>query len=150
MLAAGLVCFALWTVADAPSLQRSARAAPIGARRSAALAVLGPLATVSRALRMDRPVAIADGILGRPAPGQGSSLLATAAPGPRRGPGSGGGPARLSGAPGEAAGGAAHGSGEGPGDSLPAASSGASGRAGPGASRSAASPGGASYPGGSS
>ena len=43
-----VVCLALWTVLAAPSLERGADAGPVGARRTAALALLRPLAALSR------------------------------------------------------------------------------------------------------
>lgn len=43
-----LVCLALWLLLAAPRLERSASASPEGARRTAALAILEPLAWVSR------------------------------------------------------------------------------------------------------
>ena len=45
-----LVGLLLWTVLFAPTLQRNAQASPVGARRSAALAVLAPIMAMERAL----------------------------------------------------------------------------------------------------
>src|SRR5262245_32318263 len=52
VLIAMLVCLALWTVLFSPNLKRSAEASPEGTRRSVSLAVLGPVAAVSDALRL--------------------------------------------------------------------------------------------------
>jgi hypothetical protein len=49
-LVALVVCLALWTVLAAPILERNASAGPLGARRTAALAVLRPVVAVSDAL----------------------------------------------------------------------------------------------------
>ena len=48
-----VVCFLVWGLLDARSLDRSAKASPIGIRRSVALAVLTPLFAVSRATGVD-------------------------------------------------------------------------------------------------
>jgi lysophospholipase L1-like esterase len=53
VLASMLVCFLVWSLLDARELRRSAEASSIGARRTAALAVLGPLFVVSRWTGMD-------------------------------------------------------------------------------------------------
>jgi lysophospholipase L1-like esterase len=53
VLVAMLVCFLVWGLLDARSLDRSAKASPIGIRRSAALAVLTPLFAVSRVTGLD-------------------------------------------------------------------------------------------------
>jgi lysophospholipase L1-like esterase len=53
VLASMLVCLLVWGLLDARSLKRSADAAPIGARRTAALAVLGPLFFASRYTGLD-------------------------------------------------------------------------------------------------
>lgn len=69
ILAAGLVCFGLWTLLDASALQRSALVSPLGTRRSVALAILDPLARLSAIVGLDTPVRLADAALGRAAPG---------------------------------------------------------------------------------
>jgi len=53
VLVAMLVCLLVWGLLDARSLKRSADAAPIGLRRTAALAVLTPLFFVSRYTGLD-------------------------------------------------------------------------------------------------
>jgi len=53
VLVAMLVCLLVWGLLDARALKRAAEASPIGARRTAALAVLGPLFFVSRYTGMD-------------------------------------------------------------------------------------------------
>jgi len=64
-LAAGLVCFAVWLVLDAPTLFRSAEAGPLGARRTVAMTVLRPIADLSRALGVSHVVGAADRAIGR-------------------------------------------------------------------------------------
>jgi uncharacterized protein len=64
-LAAGLVCFAVWLLLDAPTLLQSAQAGPLGTRRSVAMAVLRPIADVSRVMGLSRIVAGADRVIGR-------------------------------------------------------------------------------------
>jgi lysophospholipase L1-like esterase len=63
-LAAGLVCFAVWLVLDAPMLMRSAQDAPLGTRRTVAMTVLRPIADVSRALGLGHVVTGADRVIG--------------------------------------------------------------------------------------
>jgi hypothetical protein len=48
-----VMCLFVWLLLDAPALKRAAEASEIGARRSAALAILGPLAGISEALQLD-------------------------------------------------------------------------------------------------
>jgi lysophospholipase L1-like esterase len=50
----GLACFLLWGLLAAPSLRRSAESAPLGIRRTVALAVLRPLSRASSVLGLDR------------------------------------------------------------------------------------------------
>jgi uncharacterized protein len=64
-LAAGLVCFAVWLLLDAPTLLQSAQAGPLGTRRSVAIAVLRPVAAVSRAMGLSHVVGGADRVIGR-------------------------------------------------------------------------------------
>jgi hypothetical protein len=61
----GLVCFGLWLLVAAPGLRRAAETSPLGARRTAALAVLGPVARLSAALGLDRIQHSTDAALGR-------------------------------------------------------------------------------------
>lgn len=65
ILGVGTVCFAFWLLLDARQLYDSAIASPLGARRSVAMAILRPIARVSEALSLDRPVRGADHVLGR-------------------------------------------------------------------------------------
>lgn len=74
---AGLTCFAVWLLLDAPTLQRSAQAAPFGVRRTVALDVLGPVAALSRALGLSHVEGAADRVLGR----TGGSVVTGAGPG---------------------------------------------------------------------
>jgi uncharacterized protein len=60
-----LVCFLVWGLLDARELRRSAEASPLGARRTAALAVLNPLFFVSRYTGMDALGGLASRALGR-------------------------------------------------------------------------------------
>jgi uncharacterized protein len=60
-----LVCFLVWGLLDARELRRSAQASPVGARRTAALAVLNPLFFVSRWTGMDSLGGVVSRALGR-------------------------------------------------------------------------------------
>jgi len=73
----GLICFAVWLVLDAPSLQKSAQASPLGARRTVSLDLVGPIAAVSRGLGLSHFVGWADDILGRSVGGGPSLAVAT-------------------------------------------------------------------------
>jgi uncharacterized protein len=75
MLFIGVVCFAVWLVLDAPSLQRSAQEAPVGARRTVSLDVVGPIAALSRGLGLSHVVGWTDELFGR-TPGGGPTLAA--------------------------------------------------------------------------
>ena len=72
-LVVGAVCFALWFLLDAPSLQRSAQVSPLGTRRTVSLDVVGPVAALSRTLGLSSVVGGADRVLGR-TPGGGPAL----------------------------------------------------------------------------
>ena len=61
----GLAGFLLWGLLAAPSLRRSAESAPLGIRRTAALAVLRPLSRASSVLGLDRLESAVDRGLGR-------------------------------------------------------------------------------------
>jgi lysophospholipase L1-like esterase len=65
VLVAMLVCLLVWVFLDARSLQREAEASPIGARRSVALALLGPLASVGGFLQLDSIRGAIDAVTGR-------------------------------------------------------------------------------------
>lgn len=73
----GLICFAVWLVLDAPSLQKSAQASPLGTRRTVSLDLVGPIAAVSRGLGLSHFVGWADDILGRSVGGGPSLAIAT-------------------------------------------------------------------------
>jgi uncharacterized protein len=60
-----LVCLCLWTLLAAPILERDAEAGPVGARRTAALAILRPLASISESLRLSRVTGSVERALGR-------------------------------------------------------------------------------------
>ena len=60
-----VVCLALWTVLAAPNLERLADAAPVGARRTAALALLRPLAALSRFLFLSEATGSVERALGQ-------------------------------------------------------------------------------------
>jgi hypothetical protein len=64
-LLAGLACFAVWLVLDAPTLMRSAQDAPLGTRRSVAITVLRPIAAVSDAFGLSHVVSGTQRALGR-------------------------------------------------------------------------------------
>src|SRR6266508_6145741 len=65
VIAIGLTCFLLWALLAAPGLRRSAESSPLGIRRTAALAVLRPLARVSTVLGLDQIGSGVDRVLGR-------------------------------------------------------------------------------------
>ncbi len=81
VLGVGLVCFATWLVLDARQLYTSSLAAPLGARRSVAVAILRPIARATEALGLDRPVREVDRLVGRGATPGGSAAPAVATPG---------------------------------------------------------------------
>jgi lysophospholipase L1-like esterase len=69
----GVVCFALWFLLDAPSLQRSAQVSPLGVRRTVSMDVTGPVAALSRTLGLSNVVGWTDRAFGR-TPGGGPAL----------------------------------------------------------------------------
>ena len=78
-----VVCLSLWALLAAPVLQRSAEAGPVGARRSAALALLRPLVAISDGLFLTRATGSIERALGRDpdkAPGGELTLPAFALP----------------------------------------------------------------------
>jgi hypothetical protein len=79
-LAAGIVCFAVWLVLDAPTLLRSAEAGPLGVRRTVAVTVLRPIDDLSRALGLSHVVGAADRAIGR----RGTGVLQVEGPPVRR------------------------------------------------------------------
>jgi hypothetical protein len=60
-----VVCLALWTVLAAPNLERGADAGPVGARRTAALVLLRPLASLSRFLFLSEATGSVEAALGQ-------------------------------------------------------------------------------------
>lgn len=60
-----VVCLGLWALLAAPILERNAAAGPIGARRTAALAILRPLSDVTEALRLSEATTAVERALGR-------------------------------------------------------------------------------------
>lgn len=60
-----LVCLSLWALLAAPILERNAEAGPVGARRTAALAILRPLVAISESLRLSRVTGSVERALGR-------------------------------------------------------------------------------------
>lgn len=73
VLLVGIVCFGLWFLLDAPSLQRSAQTSPLGTRRTVSMDVTGPVAALSRTLGLNNVVGWIDEALGR-SPGGGPAL----------------------------------------------------------------------------
>jgi hypothetical protein len=61
----GIVAFAIWLLLFAPTLQRNARASPVGTRRAVSLDLLGPVADVSRVLELSHIVSAADRAIGK-------------------------------------------------------------------------------------
>jgi hypothetical protein len=55
----------MWLLLFAPTLQRNAQASPVGTRRTVSLAVLRPIAALSRDLLVSHVVSVADGIVGK-------------------------------------------------------------------------------------
>ncbi len=98
------ICFGLWGLLSAHSLRKSADASPLGARRTAALAVLGPLDGLSHLVFLDRLASVFQRAAGhdpdRVSPGGG--MLADG-PQPSTGPSLGG--SGKPGSPGAAGGG---------------------------------------------
>jgi hypothetical protein len=84
-LSVGMICFLAWLLLDAPKLLQNAEASPIGARRSASIAVLRPIADVSRAIGLSHIVGIADWVLGRSSP-SGQLIARTGPPSPQSEP----------------------------------------------------------------
>jgi uncharacterized protein len=60
-----VVCLSLWALLAAPLLERNAEAGPVGARRSAALALLRPLVALSDRLLLSRATGSVERALGR-------------------------------------------------------------------------------------
>lgn len=79
-LAVGVTAFSVWVVFDAPTLLRSAQASPYGARRSAAITMLRPIAALSHDLGLSHVVGAADRLMGR----NGGTVLQVGPQVPRR------------------------------------------------------------------
>ncbi len=77
VLIVGVICFAVWLLLDAPSLQKSAQASPLGSRRTVSLDLVGPVAAVSRGLGLAHVVGWTDDLLGRSVGGGPSLTIAT-------------------------------------------------------------------------
>ncbi len=77
-----LAGFFIWFLLDAPTLQHNAQVSPVGTRRTVALGILGPFATVSRDLGLSHVVSVFDGVVGRHGnrPGNGQRVLRTVGP----------------------------------------------------------------------
>jgi hypothetical protein len=73
VLLIGLVCFGVWALLAAPALLHAAQTSPLGARRTASMTVLRPLARITAFLSLDRVQTAADRALGRPARPPGTS-----------------------------------------------------------------------------
>lgn len=65
VLLIGAVCFGLWFLLDAPSLQHSAQTSPLGTRRTVSMDVVGPVAALSRTLGVSNVAGWTDSVLGR-------------------------------------------------------------------------------------
>jgi hypothetical protein len=84
-----LVCLLLWSFMFAPDMKRAAEASPDGARRSAALAILRPLAAIGDALQLTKLTDAVERALGRdPEAAPGGEILVPPEPIPSR-PGGG-------------------------------------------------------------
>ncbi len=70
------VCLLVWGVLAAPILERNAEAGPVGARRTAALAILRPLLAISDALLISQASGSVERALGRDPEGQPGGELA--------------------------------------------------------------------------
>jgi hypothetical protein len=81
VLAVSVAAFALWVLLDAPTLENDAQVSPVGARRTVALDLLGPVASLSRSLGLSHLVSVGDGAIRRTGnrPGAGSPSTALGA-----------------------------------------------------------------------
>ena len=71
---------AIWLFLDANTLQHNAEVSPVGVRRSVALALLGPIAAVSRVTQVSRIDSFANEMLGRSSSGSGGHTFVVALP----------------------------------------------------------------------
>ncbi|MGO9558583.1 MAG: DUF459 domain-containing protein [Acidimicrobiales bacterium] len=74
VIAAGLICFGLWTLFDANQLYHNALSSPFGTRRTVAIEILRPVAALMNAVGISGPVSAADSALGRNGPATNSTL----------------------------------------------------------------------------
>jgi len=58
------VCFLVWTLLSAHSLHKASEAAPVGARRTVSLSVLGPIDELTHLLYIDRLAGVFQGLVG--------------------------------------------------------------------------------------
>ncbi len=80
-LIAIVVALALGAFFNAPAMKKTAEGMPFGGARSFKLALVGPLATVSHWLLLDRPARLTAEALGKPAPGPTATQVVVATPG---------------------------------------------------------------------
>jgi hypothetical protein len=83
VLGLALAAFFIWILLFAPTLQHNAQVSPVGTRRTIALDILGPFASVSRGLQLSHIVSETDALTGRTGnrPGNG---VAVSVLGPRQ------------------------------------------------------------------
>jgi len=76
VLGISVAAFLVWLLLFAPTLQHNAQVSPVGARRTVAMDILGPIAATSRALQLSRIVSLTDEATGRTGnqPGNGTAL----------------------------------------------------------------------------
>jgi hypothetical protein len=74
VLGVGLLCFAIWTLFDANQLYHNALSSPFGARRTVAVTILRPIASVTNFFGLSGPVNAANSALGRAAPSASTPL----------------------------------------------------------------------------
>ena len=74
------VALAIWLFLDANTLQHNAEVSPVGTRRTVALALLGPIAAVSRVTQVSRIDSFANEMLGRTSNGSGGHTFVVALP----------------------------------------------------------------------
>jgi hypothetical protein len=65
VLGLGVAAFFIWILLFAPTLQHNAQVSPVGTRRTIALDILGPFASVSRGLQLSHIVSETDALTGR-------------------------------------------------------------------------------------
>jgi uncharacterized protein len=84
-----VAAFLVWLLVFAPTLQHNAQVSPVGARRTVALDILGPIAATSRALQLSRIVSETDSLTGRTGnqPGHGAGAITVLGPHHHRGGG---------------------------------------------------------------